>query len=450
MNPIPLNPFRYGKPVPPPKLVGRSEPIRTLVSNIHQMATTLVTGLPHIGKSSLLAYIADARIRGERLGEFDRQLHWQDFDCHLLPLEFDRQAFWQRLFGQLEADPRAAQLMTQIQRVRAANFDSFEMLTFFKQCSYIPLGVILVVDEFETLVGHPGFKDMQFFRTLRSLVSNTDGLMMIAASRVRMATLHDQIREKLDGSPVFNTQGEVCLTPLKDDDVNQLLDQSLASSNVSFDDGLKNLVVRLGGRHPYLVQVSASAVFDAVVEAPSFEEQPRITTRLFRDRSDGFFSDLWRYLAPEAQLALVILALAEVQGHVHGSDYDTGDMAHLDWYTPELDKLSAMGLVDGDQDPRWHADVGNFVLWHGQKWRFSAAGMIDWLLNNPIAAARKKDTFEEWLQRNRYEGLVTHDEKERFKSLLKAVPESVWRETGTFLGGFAKGWLGSVIKGTAT
>jgi len=449
MNPIHLNPFRYGKPVPPAKLVGRVEPIRTLVSNIHQMATTLVTGLPHIGKSSLLAYISDARIRGERLGEFDRQLHWQDFDCHLLPLEFDRRDFWERLFAQLEADPRADQLKPKIQRVRATQFDSFELHAFFKQCAYQPLGVVLVVDEFETLVGHPGFKDIQFFRTLRSLVFNTDGLMMIAASRLRMGALHDQIREELDGSPVFNTQGEVSLTPLEDKEIDRLLDQSLAGSSVPFDEGMRNMVVRLGGRHPYLVQVSASAVFDAAMDAASSDGQHETATRLFRDRSDGFFFDLWRYLAPEAQLALVILGLAEVQGHAQGRNYDTSDLAHLDWYTPELNKLSVMGLVDGEQDPRWHADAGNFVLWHGHKWRFSAAGMIDWLLNNPIAAARKKDTFEEWLQRNRYEGLVTHEEKERFQSLLKAVPETVWRETGTFLGGFAKGWLGNLVKGAA-
>jgi len=74
-------------------------------------------------------------------------------------------------------------------------------------------------------------------------------------------------------------------------------------------------------------------------------------------------ADLWRYLEPEAQLALVILALAEVHGHVHSRDYRTPDLAHLDWYTPELDNLARIGLVDGEGDPRWRADRGNFMLW---------------------------------------------------------------------------------------
>jgi AAA-like domain len=449
MNSIPLNPFRAGKPVPPTRLIGRNIPIKTIVSGIHQMATALITGLPHIGKSSLLAYIADEKIRAEKLGQFDSQLHWQDFDCHLLPSDFRPRDFWERLFTQLETDGRFEKMKPRIERVRASQFSSFELSTFFKHCAYLPLGVVLVVDEFETLLSHPGFEDVQFFRTLRSVASNTDGLMMIAASRLRMAKLHERIRKQMDGSPVFNTQMEVCLPPLEDAEVDQLMDQALSATNVTFDPTARNLVVRLAGRHPYLVQVAASALFDGLLEQGTPDHQMNIATKLFQDRSDGFFSDLWRYLEPEAQLALVILALAETNGHALGHDYNTGDLAHLDWYKPELDRLAGMGLVDGETDSRWHADAGNFVLWHGGRWRFSAAGMIDWLLNNPVAEARKKDSFDEWLQRNQFEGLVTHAEKDQLKSLLKAVPETVWRETGTFLGGFAKGWLGTLTKSAA-
>ena len=441
MTAIPLNPFRYGKPVPPSKLVGRSGPIRTLVSNINQMATTLISGQPHIGKSSILVYIADQKIRAERLGQLDQQLHWQDFDCHLLPSDFGPRDFWERMFSQLEADPRVEPLKPRIQQVRASQFSSFELKTFFKHAAYQPLGVVLVVDEFETLVGHPGFNDLQFFKTLRTL-SNDDGLMMIAASRLRMSELHDRIREKLDGSPVFNQQSEVCLSPLSPQEIDHLLDQSLAGTNVSFDDTRRHLLIRLAGRHPYLVQVAASALFDARQELAEPEEETEIATSLFRDRSNGFFADLWRYLEPGAQIALVILALAEVNGQIHGQEYAMGDLANLDWYSPELKKLSGVGLIDGEADARWHADASNFVVWHGQRWRSSSAGMIDWILNNPVAATRTNDTFDQWLRRNHFEGLVTAEEKDKFHSLIKSVPEAVWRQTGTFLSGFAKGWLG--------
>lgn len=447
---MPLNPFRPGKPVPPRELIGRADPIRFLISNIHNMATAFVSGLPHIGKSSLLNYITDEKIRTQHLGSYDSRLHWQDFDCHLLPTDFSANDFWDRLFAQVETDSRFDRLKPNIERVRASHFRPFELSTFFKQCAYTPLGVVLVVDEFETLVSHPSFKDMPFFRTLRSLISNTDGLMMVTASRLRVAKLHERIREQMDGSPVFNTQMEICLPPFKDSEIDQLIDQSLAGSNVTFDAAARSLVVRLAGRHPYLVQVAASVVFEALLVPGTFEQRVDISTSLFRDRSDDFFADLWQYLEPEAQLALVILALAEANGHVHGRDYDTGDLAHLDWYTPELDKLAGLGLIDGESDPRWHADTGNFVLWHGQRWRFSAAGMIDWVLRIPVAEARKKDSFDQWLQRNQFEGLVTHAEKDKFKGLLKAVPEKVWRESGTFLGALAKGWMGNLVKGIGT
>jgi hypothetical protein len=190
------------------------------------------------------------------------------------------------------------------------------------------------------------------------------------------------------------------------------------------------------------VQVAASALFDARQELAEPEEETEIATSLFRDRSNGFFADLWRYLEPGAQIALVILALAEVNGQIHGQEYAMGDLANLDWYSPELKKLSGVGLIDGEADARWHADASNFVVWHGQRWRSSSAGMIDWILNNPVAATRTNDTFDQWLRRNHFEGLVTAEEKDKFHSLIKSVPEAVWRQTGTFLSGFAKGWLG--------
>ena len=261
-----------------------------------------------------------------------------------------------------------------------------------------------------------------------------------------VAELHSPSRDKMDGSPVFNQQSEVHLPPLTRQEVDLLLDQSLLGTNVNFDVTKRNLLVRLAGRHPYLVQVAASALFDACQDATEPVEETEIATSLFRDRSNGFFADVWRYLDPGAQIALVILALAEVNGQIHGQEYAMGDLANLDWYTPELKKLGEVGLIDREGDARWHADIGNFVMWHGEKWRSSSAGMIDWILNNPIAEARTHDTFDQWLQRNHFEGLVTAEEKEKFHSLLKSVPEAVWRQAGTFLGGFAKGWLGHLAK----
>ena len=41
-----LNPFLYGKPVPPPRFVGRREAVRTLFSRLNNGESTAIVGEP--------------------------------------------------------------------------------------------------------------------------------------------------------------------------------------------------------------------------------------------------------------------------------------------------------------------------------------------------------------------------------------------------------------------
>jgi alcohol dehydrogenase class IV len=62
-----LNPFICGKPVPPHRFVGRTDAVRRIFSRINNSESTAVVGEPHIGKSSLLGYVADDKIRSNWL-----------------------------------------------------------------------------------------------------------------------------------------------------------------------------------------------------------------------------------------------------------------------------------------------------------------------------------------------------------------------------------------------
>jgi hypothetical protein len=65
----PLNPFLYGKPVPPVRHVGRQDKVRTLFSRLYNGESTAIVGEPHIGKSSMLRYMADEGVRAQWLSE---------------------------------------------------------------------------------------------------------------------------------------------------------------------------------------------------------------------------------------------------------------------------------------------------------------------------------------------------------------------------------------------
>ncbi len=102
------NPFRYGKPVPPSHFVGRQDAVRTVFNRIRVGDSTAVVGPPHIGKSSLLRYLADPQVRGPQLDGHPVRHAFVEIDCHLLPQSWQPENFWKRVWSRLRgafADP---------------------------------------------------------------------------------------------------------------------------------------------------------------------------------------------------------------------------------------------------------------------------------------------------------------------------------------------------------
>ena len=92
----PANPFRYGKPVPPDRFVGRADVLRILFSRIGHGESTAVVGEPHMGKSSLLRYIADPRVQTD-FGCDQTRVTFQCLDAHTLGEHATPADFWLEL-----------------------------------------------------------------------------------------------------------------------------------------------------------------------------------------------------------------------------------------------------------------------------------------------------------------------------------------------------------------
>src|ERR1700730_16833433 len=96
-----LNPFRYGNPISPPYFVGREDAVSTLFSRIRNGDSTAVVGGPHIGKSSLLRYIAFPDVQSEWLQ--DKESHaFVELDCQLFSEEYKPADFWGLVLAVLE------------------------------------------------------------------------------------------------------------------------------------------------------------------------------------------------------------------------------------------------------------------------------------------------------------------------------------------------------------
>jgi hypothetical protein len=334
-----------------------------------------------------------------------------------LPSDFTPANFWRQALEPLPAAVNEATVVRQWEVVGSADFSSFSLQRLFRLLAAAGWRVALVIDEFDLLVHHPTLRRAELFGALRSLVVSTDGLALVTASRLPLAVLNRTTQEiNQGGSPFFNMSTEVRLLPLTPAERHQLIEAALAEAGiVNFGPADHLFVTELAGGHPFLVQVAAASLFDATTSTATPAERYDLAADVFHERTAAHFDDLWHHLDPMAQTALVILALAELNGHLDGRRFDLNDLGQLDWYGPELDRLERAGLVELTAQP-----AGTATATGG--WRVAARGFIGWVADNAIAGTRRSIAFEDWLDAKEHEGLLTSEQMATTRSWASRIP----------------------------
>jgi AAA-like domain len=372
-----LNPFLYGNPVPPNRFIGRRDSIRVVFSRIYNCESTAIIGEPHIGKSSALRYIASDQVRSEWLGDVVSRCALIEVDCHLLPEGYQPIDFWAYVLDQLENTFTDPAIQTQIEVVRRSKFGSFTLERLFRLLGQNNLRVILIIDEFEALLHHPNFNTAEFFGALRSLSARTNGLLLVTASRLPIAEMNRRSEEINPlGSPFFNIFTEVRLLPLRPREVDMLLDQALEKIDVMLSDTDRTYIKRVSGRHPYLVQMAAAALFEAVAQGEAGQTAYTEASKMLRGWADSHFHDVWRSLGEKMRSALAVLALVEDQVQTGRSDAHIGGLEILEQHDQELRWLADGGLIEAVDDGAPAAP------WREGQWRISAASFSQWIVDN--------------------------------------------------------------------
>jgi Novel STAND NTPase 2 len=438
-----LNPFLYGKPVPPARFVGRRDAVRTLFSRLYNGESTAIVGEPHIGKSSLLRYATDDEVRSQWLEEAAPNYFFTDIDCHMLPRNFTSADFWRQALTALSLVVPDEPVVRQWQVVVDNQFGSFTLDSLFQLLARSRRRVVLVIDEFDSLLNHPNF-NAEFFGALRSMATRTDSLAVITASRLSVAAMN-RLSHELNplGSPFFNNITEVRLLPLSPDESRGLIEMTLADTGVAFTDEDYTFVHDLSSRHPFLLQIAAAGLFDAAVDGKAGEARYHAGGRFFHDCAAAYFDEFWRHLSPTGQIAMMILALGEMKGRVDGREFNTDDLGRIEWYGPELLHLQDLGMVERvDQ----RIDIAGLTLWQGARWRVASRGFAWWAAGNVIAGTRDTVVFDQWLRDKEYQGLLTREQADSVRSMLNSIPKSVVSGVAqmvkSLLGEMVKGWTG--------
>lgn len=372
MLPQPLNPFRYGNPVPPDYFVGRADVLRTIFARIHNGESTAIVGEPHIGKTSFLRYIRDEAVRTAWLGDTAAQFAFIDIDCHLLPASYQPADFWGEVLTRIEETFAQPSIRGQIEVVRQSGYGSFSLKRLFDMIGRDRLRVILLVDEFDVLLNHANFNTAEFFGALRSLAIQTDGLALLCASRMPIAEMNRRSQEiNPFGSPFFNNLIEARLLSLQPAEVDALIDQSLAGSDITFAPEDRAYIAHITGRHPFLVQIAAAALFETCIQAKIGAARYAEVDHLVQLSSAAHFEDVWRHLRKDVRRAIMHIALSELPP-AEPVGVDLGPLETHDLDMRWLKDGALIELTDSQQ----HA------IWRGSHWRVSAAAFSRWLIDH--------------------------------------------------------------------
>ncbi len=230
----PPNPFGETRPIRDKlRFVGRQEEMRTLFDMLEKGSSVVVQGEPKIGKTSLL-YRVEARWK-EQGG---RSLGFVDFQ-RLMDLE----DFYAELREMMKLSPECS-----LRKLRKA-WEKAEGLLIFDEFDYAPQRGITE-------------KDVIFFRAL------TQGpLRILAASR---RPLKEVFPDDGTASPFYNVLNPLRLGPLTEKEARILLDHPWAAGACRFSEPAVEELLRLTGRHPFLLHLAAYHRYRACLE-PSYD-----------------------------------------------------------------------------------------------------------------------------------------------------------------------------------
>lgn len=366
-------PFLFGKPVPPERFVGRENSLNVLFSRVRNGESAVVVGGPHVGKSSLLRYMADETVLSDWLAASVVQIIPVEQDCHQLPADYKSTDFWQEVLTIVSECSLEDKLKTQIDRVHASDYGSYTLERFFKLLGQSGRQVVLLIDEFEVLLNHPHLNTPEFFGALRALASKTGGLALIAASRLPIADLNRRTQQ-ITGSPFFNFCIDVPLPPFALPEIDQLLDTTLQQSSITFTAEDRHYIQRMSGGHPFLVQVSAAALFEVTRQGVVSNQRYTVVSDLIQDWAASHFHERWHYLSERSQQVLKLLAQAESRTST-GQVSPAVALTDLEPSTHELRQLQREHLIEPSPDAEG-------FLWGGQRWHMSAVSFALWIAHN--------------------------------------------------------------------
>ncbi len=428
---MPNNPFFYGNPVSPLQFLDRQRELRRITGRIlNQGQSSAIVGEPRSGKTSLLLYLATPETLAGLYGENAKGLLFSYLDAQTLGPKFDAAQFWEYalrpVYERASAAGPDAPLAQSYAMCRDNSFGAFVLERLLAHMASAGWRLVLLIDEFNDLLHHPILNSAEFFGGLRSLASRSRGaLALVIASRRSLESLNKDTQDfSRTGSPYFNFLDEITLGPMSERDIADLL--QLATGHFTPED--RRFIAEVAGGHPCLLQLTASALWDAY---DSGEDDPSVRRQYAGQRAYDeatlILSDTWRLWSASMRKSFTAVALAHIPNLLKQREFRVEQLIRdARDFGPELRSLSKQGFVAEDT-----AIPGG--------WRVRPQAFLWWLADELARIVRREVPFEQWLQAQEWDGLLTRGEKQQLDQTVSAIIGLLKNGVTTLIEAAAKG-----------
>jgi hypothetical protein len=429
-----INPFIYSRSVQPDEFVGREPELRRLFSRLATGQSTAIIGLPHVGKSSLLNYVMDPARRKALFGDEFKHDIFQILDAQMLRSVKSQTEFWEQALGAVAAglSPDAAKSLAPLRPVyemaRENKFGTFVLEQLFNEAKVKGIRCMLFLDEFDDLLSHPVLNSAEFYGSLRSLASRSQGLVLVLGSRrdvEQLNTLTQTINPH--GSPYFNVFTQITLKTLTEPAFLELLGRA----GTQFQTMDVDYIRAVSGRYPFLAQAAAAKLWEANEDGLRDYDRYEYAGRELYSEARQHFADTWRVWPNEFRRAITTVALAQIPDLVGNHTFGRGELLKsLDDFAPELETLEDLGLLT-QVDEGWIVTQGAFLWW-----------LADELKRN----VRNDTEFKSWLQAQEMDGLLTMQQKESLSRTTTTILSQLGKGASTLIESFAKSAIEATLK----
>jgi hypothetical protein len=268
--------------------------------------------------------------------------------------------------------------------------------------------LVLLLDEFEWVIRIDPKSEAvtcDFLSGLRALINSTPkALSLVLTTRKPLDDLCRPIQ--FMGSPFYNNFIFVRLKPFTNAEVDELLQNALKDTGTSFTPNECEYIRQIAGRHPLLVQIVGSLIFESHKSGLDEIDNYEYIGQKFEEQARHHFVDLWEYSTEQEQMLLMLIAIKKLEGRLNRKrTYDLGDLDLIfSQHERELKELADRGLV-----VKTKSDYEIF------------SSIFEWWVVKEL-----ENSNEEVLERRRkiFFGLLTNEQAEKVTKVVKFVKEN--------------------------